>query len=55
MEKAAASIGAIILAGLSIAYLIVFSAYKKAVVNHEFLVGLFNNPNVRVASGEKAT
>lgn len=55
MEKASASIGAIVMAGLCIAYVIVFSAYKKAVANHEFLVGLFNNPNVRVASGEKAT
>jgi hypothetical protein len=59
IEKAAAAfsefIGVLVFGIFCTYYAVVFKNYKNAVEKHQMLTDLFNNPNVRVASGESAS
>lgn len=56
MFKTFSQIIGIAIFGLFITYYaLIFRQYKIAVEKHQQLTELFNNPNVRVASGTQAT
>jgi hypothetical protein len=43
-----------LLGGISVAYLVLFRTYSKALAKHHSMTELLYNPNARVASGDKA-
>lgn len=53
-KKAFTAFCSIALVGFSLTYALMVRDYHKALEKHQALTDLLNNPNVRVASGEKA-
>ena len=53
-NKTVKLLGVSLVAGFSVAYLILFRNYSKALEKHHSLTELLYNPNARVAAGEKA-
>ena len=52
-KQAAQWFFAILFVGCLAVYASIFSQYSTALASHQKLTDLFNDPNVRVASGEK--
>lgn len=46
--------GVVFTLGFAAFYFTLFNSYRKTVEKHDFLTEILNNPNARVASGEKA-
>lgn len=53
VSKAGSALGVVVLVGVIIGYLSVFTQYKNALAKHDKLNTLLNHPNARVASGNQ--
>lgn len=54
MNKIFSFFGMVFTFGFAAFYFTLFNTYRKSVEKHDFLTEIINNPNARVASGDKA-